>query len=127
MGEKAVALNRRVSGQDEQLNSIVVVDSRNHSGRRNSNPIPLSAWQTPAEGNAGLKPELMERCMPVKQAEVGIKSPFDLSPLDLTGAARKAIENCANAQIVLLEDAQTTTRDWFDRVQAETDVASEFV
>ena len=65
--------------------------------------------------------------MPVKQAEVGIKSPFDLSPLDLTGAARKAIENCANAQIELLEDVQTTTREWFDRVQAETDVASEFV
>jgi len=53
-------------------------------------------------------------------------SPFNLAPADFTATA-KPFEEFAKAQTEQLDNFRETNRQWLDRVQAEANLASEFV
>jgi phasin protein len=54
-------------------------------------------------------------------------SPFDLAPADIAATAMKRFEDFAKAQTEQFDNFRETNREWLDRVQAETNLASEFV
>jgi hypothetical protein len=54
-------------------------------------------------------------------------SPFNLPPAEFATAAMKRFEEFAKAQTEQFNNLQETNRQWLDRVQAETNLASEFV
>jgi hypothetical protein len=54
-------------------------------------------------------------------------SPFNLPPAEFATAAMKRFEEVAKAQSEQFNNFQETNRQWLDRVQAETNLASEFV
>jgi Phasin protein len=48
-------------------------------------------------------------------------------PADFAETAMRRFEECANAQTELFEQFQETNKQWLDRMQAEANLASEFV
>jgi hypothetical protein len=54
-------------------------------------------------------------------------SPFNLPPAEFATAPIKRFEEFAKAQTEQFNNFQETNRQWLDRVQAETNLASEFV
>lgn len=50
----------------------------------------------------------------------------NLIPADLAAMGKKRIDEFVNMQTKLLNELQETNRQWFDRAQAEADLASEF-
>jgi hypothetical protein len=53
-------------------------------------------------------------------------SSSNLIPTELVEMGKKRVEEYANIQRELLEKLQETNRQWFDRAQAEANLASEF-
>jgi len=49
-----------------------------------------------------------------------------LDPAAFAGLGKKRIEDFANTQTELLDKLQETNRQWFDRVQSEANLTSEF-
>ncbi|MGD0023515.1 MAG: phasin family protein [Xanthobacteraceae bacterium] len=55
------------------------------------------------------------------------KSPLpNLVPAEFAAIGKKRIEDFANAQTELLDKLQETNRQWFERVQSEANLVSEF-
>jgi anaerobic ribonucleoside-triphosphate reductase len=54
-------------------------------------------------------------------------SPFNLPPAEFATAAMERFEEFAKAQTEQFNNFQETNRQWLDRVQAETNLASAFV
>jgi Phasin protein len=55
------------------------------------------------------------------------KSPLtNLVPAEFAAMGRKRIEDFANAQTEFLDKLQETNRQWFERMQSEANLASEF-
>jgi hypothetical protein len=54
-------------------------------------------------------------------------SPFNLAPADIAAAAMKSFEEFAEAQAKQFDNFQERNRQWLIRVEAETNLASEFV
>ncbi len=52
--------------------------------------------------------------------------PFELTAVDFASTAKKRMEGFANAQAELFQNWQDTNREWLDRIQAESNLASEF-
>ena len=50
---------------------------------------------------------------------------LSLAPADLAAAAKERMAEFANAQSELLDKFQETHRQWLDRIEAETNLASE--
>ncbi len=50
----------------------------------------------------------------------------NLIPADFAAMGKKRIDELVNMQTKLLSELQETNRQWFDRAQAEADLASEF-
>ena len=53
-------------------------------------------------------------------------SPFNLTAADFAATTKKRIEELANAQTELFNELQEANQHWLDRIQAETNLASEF-
>ena len=53
--------------------------------------------------------------------------PFNLTPAEFTATAMQRFEEFAKAQTGQFDKFQETNRQWLDRVQAEANLASEFV
>ena len=53
--------------------------------------------------------------------------PFNLTPAEFTATAMQRFEEFAKAQTEQFDNFQETNRQWLDRVQAEANLASEFV
>jgi hypothetical protein len=56
----------------------------------------------------------------------GKSSPPNLMSAELAEMGKKRVEEFANVQRELLDKLQETNRQWFDRAQAEANLASEF-
>jgi hypothetical protein len=54
-------------------------------------------------------------------------SPFNLAPADFATIAMKPFEEFAKAQTEQWDNFRDTNRQWLDRVQAEANLASEFI
>ena len=54
-------------------------------------------------------------------------SPFNLDPADFAATAMKPFEEFAKAQTEQWDNFRETNRQWLDRVQAEANLASEFI
>jgi hypothetical protein len=52
--------------------------------------------------------------------------PFELTSADFTANAKKRMKGFANAQAELFQNWQETNRQWLERVQVESNLASEF-
>ena len=51
---------------------------------------------------------------------------FNLMPTEFAAMGKKRIEDFVNAQTEFLDALQETNREWFDRMQSEANLASEF-
>ena len=56
----------------------------------------------------------------------GKASSINLLPAEFAEMGKKRIEEFVNMQTELLNELQETNRQWFDRVQSEANIASEF-
>ncbi len=52
--------------------------------------------------------------------------PFEFTAFDFAANAKKRMEGFAKAQAELFENWQETNRQWLERVQVESNLASEF-
>jgi Phasin protein len=77
------------------------------------------------------KVHLWRRVMAQKQSDVGQTRsvlPFDLNltGVDFAATAKKRMEGFANAQTELFQNWQEANQQWLERVQVESNLASEF-
>ncbi|MGC2124280.1 MAG: phasin family protein [Xanthobacteraceae bacterium] len=56
----------------------------------------------------------------------GKTSPINLMPIEIAELGKKRVEQFVDMQTELLQNLQDANRQWLDRVQAETNLVSEF-
>jgi len=61
-----------------------------------------------------------------KETQTEKSSPFNFAPAEFAAMGKKQMEGFASAQSELFEKFEETRRQWLDRVQSETNLASEF-